>query len=203
MFFYVVMIFRIDMNLNKNFFGVFITLAVFSAVSVVRGHKDIASIFTDDTFIDDDICSSTINDHPCVKNVLAVLVDHINLNMQRIRVLEEDRLKETKENEQKIKMIEDLLAQQKVNEEKLNSVQNELVGKTQEIKELEKINKLFKTRLNNIETKLEPQSAESTSNFLTSFLKKFGKSYELLRDHVDKTYDTKREKTDNSTLVSH
>ena len=112
------MIFRIDMPLDKNIFGVFITFVVLSALNVVRGQTGISSIFTDETFVNDDICSSAINDHPCVKNVLAVLVDHINLNMQRIRVLEEQKLEETKDNEQKMKIIEELLAERKMNEEK-------------------------------------------------------------------------------------
>ena len=41
--------------------------------------NNLQSIFTDDAFVSDDICSSVINEHPCVKNILEVLVKEINL----------------------------------------------------------------------------------------------------------------------------
>ena len=75
----------------------------------VSGQTALPTIFTDEAFVDDDICSMIINEHPCVKNVLGVLVDHINQNLQRIQLIEKDT-KETK-NVLQSKIKELLLAQ--------------------------------------------------------------------------------------------
>ena len=44
----------------------------------VLAEKNLPSIFTDDAFVNDDICSSVINEHPCVKNILEVVVHEIS-----------------------------------------------------------------------------------------------------------------------------
>ena len=44
----------------------------------VLAEKNLPSIFTDDAFVNDDICSSVINEHPCVKNILEVIVHKMN-----------------------------------------------------------------------------------------------------------------------------
>ena len=72
-----------------NTFILYIFLAVFSILKV-SGQTALPSMFTDEAFVEDDICSMIINEHPCVKNVLGVLVDHINQNLQRIQVVEEE-----------------------------------------------------------------------------------------------------------------
>ena len=121
------------MSLKHKFFCFCIILSGLSSSNVVLGDKILSSIFTDDTFVDDDICSSIINEHPCVKNVLGVLVDHINDNLQRIKA-----------NDRRTKLLEEKLQQ---NEENLNILQNKLSNKVNEIKLLE--NKLLDIAVKN------------------------------------------------------
>ena len=60
-----------------NLFNIFCAIVAVSSTTV-SGQTALPTIFTDEAFVDDDICSMIINEHPCVKNVLSVLVDHIN-----------------------------------------------------------------------------------------------------------------------------
>ena len=118
-----------------NLFNIFCAIvAVFS--TTVSGQTALPTIFTDEAFVDDDICSMIINEHPCVKNVLGVLVDHINQNLQRIQLIEKDT-KETKNVLQS--KIKELLLAQTFKDQKLevshsetkdivNNLQNKLEG---------------------------------------------------------------------------
>ena len=82
----------------------------------VLAEKNLPSIFTDDAFVNDDICSSVINEHPCVKNILEVVVHEINQlkissseNLQKVGVLKEhqEKLKrELSESKRQIKFLE-------------------------------------------------------------------------------------------------
>ena len=54
-------------------------IALIANINNVLAEKNLPSIFTDDAFVGDDVCSSVINDHPCAKNILEVLVQKINL----------------------------------------------------------------------------------------------------------------------------
>ena len=182
-------IYLTNMSLSHKFFCFFITLSGLSSSNVVLGDKILSSIFTDDTFVDDDICSSIINEHPCVKNVLGVLVDHINDNLQRIKA-----------NDRRTKLLEEKLQQ---NEENLNILQNKLSNKVNEIKLLENKlldiavkNKKFKIKFDQLESIHHHRPHSSTTTFLNSFLKVFNKSYGIMKDGVNT-------KMDNATLVSY
>ena len=173
--------------MNYKIFGFCIMLAGLGLPNMVRGDKILSSIFTDDTFVDDDICSSIINEHPCVKNVLGVLVDHINDNLQRIKL-----------NEHRTKFLENKLQQ---NEENLDILQNKLSIKVNEIKLLENKlhdlsvqNKKFQIKVSQLESKNHSKSYSSTTTFLNSFFKMFNQSYGIIKDGVNR-------KMDNATLV--
>ena len=70
---------------NEKNFQFFIILALCVSSSNTRGDPVLSSILTDDSFVDDDICSTIINEHPCVKNILGVMVDLINSNLQGMK----------------------------------------------------------------------------------------------------------------------
>ena len=70
---------------NGNFFQFFIIIAIYVSSSKARGDPVLSSILTDESFVDDDICSTIINEHPCVKNILGVMVDLINSNLQGMK----------------------------------------------------------------------------------------------------------------------
>ena len=53
----------------------------------------ITNLFTDHTFVDDNLCSSIIHDHPCVKNILTVLVNHISDNIREMKLFKERNYK--------------------------------------------------------------------------------------------------------------
>ena len=76
----------------------------------------LSNLFIDNTFLEDNLCTSVINDHPCVKNILTVLVNHIS-----------DNMRETESNkEQIVQTIEILANQLSKNHEVLNTNQLEI-----------------------------------------------------------------------------
>ena len=76
----------------------------------------LSNLFIDNTFLEDNLCTSIINDHPCVKNILAVLVNHISDNMIEIE-----------SNKEKIVQTIEILANQlSKNQEVLNTNQLEI-----------------------------------------------------------------------------
>ena len=78
-------------SLNIYFGTSFIPIfAVLSSTAILTmAETSLPSLFTDQTFVDDEFCSSTINEHPCVKNILSVLVNHISDNVQEIKLIKE------------------------------------------------------------------------------------------------------------------
>ena len=85
-------------SLNACFGISFIPIfAVLSSTAILTmAETSLPSLFTDQTFVDDEFCSSTINEHPCVKNILSVLVNHISVqetkiqdNVQEIKLIKE------------------------------------------------------------------------------------------------------------------
>ena len=140
-----------------NLFNIFCAIvAVF--LTTVSGQTALPTIFTDEAFVDDDICSMIINEHPCVKNVLGVLVDHINQNLQRIQLIEENT-KETK-NDLHSKIKELLLAQtfkdQKLEvshsetKDLVNNLKNKLEGTLIQ-------NKMLRNDIRELKLKLQPK----------------------------------------------
>ena len=181
------------MHLKKRYVVVYISLAVFSVVYLVRGEIGFSSLITDEAFANDDFCSTAISNHFCVKNILSVLVEHINDNLQEIRKL--------KENEQRLKSLEysyaELLVERKINAEKFEYLQNQLEKQKQEInslklkkKDISRQNRKHKPKLNKLESNHFSDSYTSTNDFLTSFLQNFGDQYK----NVGPSFD-------NSTLV--
>ena len=122
-------------------------VAVRSTLSIqTMVESSLINLFADHTFVDDDLCSSIINDHPCVKNILAVLVNHIS-----------DNIRETKLNKERNSETIDILANQlRKNQEVLDSNQHEIKLLKEELKQL-KINtnmkKNFKVRDENLNRK--------------------------------------------------
>ena len=178
------------MHLKKQFVVVYISLAVFSVVYLVRGDVGFSSLITDEAFANDDFCSTAISNHFCVKNILSVLVEHINNNLQKL-----------KENEQRLKSLEysyaELLVERKINAEKFEYLQNQLEKQKQEINSLEnkqknisRQNRKHKNKLNELESHHFSDSYTSTNDFLTSFLQNFGDQYKNVGPSID-----------NSTLV--
>ena len=78
-------------SLNVCFGISFIPIfAVLSSTAIPTiAETSLPSLFTDQTFVEDEFCSSTINEHPCVKNILSVLVNHISDNLQEIKLIKE------------------------------------------------------------------------------------------------------------------
>ena len=81
-------------RLNKCF-GLFLLLFVSvlpSFAMQMMSETSLQNLFADQTFVNDDLCSSVINNHPCVKNVLSVLVNHISNNVREIELSKERNL---------------------------------------------------------------------------------------------------------------
>ena len=188
------------MHLKKQIVVVYISLAVFSVVYLVRGEVDFSSLITHEAFANDDFCSTAISSHFCVKNILSVLVEHINDNLQEIKNSKLE-IRKLKENEQRLKSLEysyaELLVERKINAEKFEYLQNQLEKQKQEInsfehkqKDISRQNRKHKTKVNELESIHFSDSYTSTNNFLTSFLQNFGDQYKNAGPSID-----------NSTLV--
>ena len=107
----------------------------------------ITNLFTDHTFVDDNLCSSIIHDHPCVKNILSVLVNHISDNIREIKLVKE-RNYET---------IEILVNQLRRNQEDLDTNQYEIKLLKAELKQM-KINTYIETNSEVRDVNLERKS---------------------------------------------
>ena len=95
------------------------------------------NLFTDQTFMEDNMCSSIINEHPCVKNILSVLVNHISDNVREIKLSKEKNLE----------TIEILANQLKKNQDIIQKNQD-IIEKNQEVIENNKYEiKLLKAEL--------------------------------------------------------
>ena len=172
----------------------------------VSGQTALPTIFTDEAFVDDDICSMIINEHPCVKNVLGVLVDHINQNLQRIQLIEKDT-KETKNVLQS--KIKELLLAQTFKDQKLevshsetkdivNNLQNKLEGTLIQNKMLRNDIRELKLKLQSKEEFAQTNAKEKNSNPNNFQLQSF-------RDNLSGSNwfqkNDKRLKVDNSSVV--
>ena len=82
----------------------------------VKGDTDLSSLVSDYNAVDQDICNSIIEEHPCVKNVLKVIIDKIDNIEKTLR-------KEITIKEQQIHNLEDKL--QNIVEIKKRSVSDE------------------------------------------------------------------------------
>ena len=82
----------------------------------VKGDTDLSSLVSDYDRVDQDICNSIIEEHPCVKNVLKVIIDKIDNIEKTLR-------KEITIKEQQIHNLEDKL--QNIVEIKKRSVSDE------------------------------------------------------------------------------
>ena len=122
--------------LNTCFGFFFMSIVAMLIMMTMRtvAETNLPSLFTDHSFVEDDFCSSVINDHPCVKNVLSVLVNHINDNLQEIKSIRE----------RNIETIETLANQLKINEEIIDRNQYEI--------------KLLKVELRQLKMKQYPET---------------------------------------------
>ena len=179
-------------------------VAIFS--TRVSGQTALPTIFTDEAFVDDDVCSMIINEHPCVKNVLSVLVDHINQNLQRIQLIEENT-KETK-NDLHSKIKELLLAQtfkdQKLEvshsetKDLVNNLKNKLEGTLIQNKMLRNDIRELKLKLQSKEefarTNAKEKDSDPNNVKLQSFIDNLSGSNWFQKND-------KRLKVDNSSVV--
>ena len=94
----------------------------------------LTNLFADHAFVDDDLCSSIISNHPCVKNILTVLVNHISDNIREMRLTKERNLE----------TIEILVNQLSKNQEVLDTNQHEIKLLKAELKQM-KINRYIET----------------------------------------------------------
>ena len=76
------------MYFSIKLFRLYLIFAQFYTFNKAQEDNQISSLFTDNTFVNDDTCSDIINEHSCVKNVLGVLVNFINSNLQKINELD-------------------------------------------------------------------------------------------------------------------
>ena len=183
-----------------------IIMAVFS-ITKVSGQTALPTIFTDKAFVSDDICSLIINEHPCVKNVLGVLVDHINQNLQRIQLYEQAAIETQKIKDQKLDALRlklelleyKFLDERKTHEKSIDILQNDL-------KDTINQNKLLKTEVDFLKSKFHwkgdfPRIQEKKDldfpydfHFKTVF-DKFSESNSLRKEGL-------RLKLSNSSMVS-
>lgn len=119
-------------------------MAVFSTAEV-SGQTALPTIFTDKVFVADDICSLIINEHPCVKNALSVLVDHINQNLQRIQFNKIEAKEERKVLESK------LLEERKTHEKNYNTLRNDFEEIQNSLTEMINQNTMLKSKVDHLE----------------------------------------------------
>ena len=110
-------------------------VAVFPTLTIqMMVESRLSNLFIDNTFLEDDLCTSVINDHPCVKNILTVLVNHISDNIREMRLTKERNLE----------TIEILVNQLSKNQEVLDTNQHEIKLLKAELKQM-KINRYIET----------------------------------------------------------
>ena len=148
--------------------------------------SSLSNLFTNHTFVEDDICSSVIIDHPCVKNILTVLVNHISYNVREIRSCKEKSLE-----------IFEILAKQIMKNQ-------EIIMKNQEVvKANQNEIKLLKTELKQLKMKtyLESNSTQRDTNFndKNNWLHTTNKAKENFHNHIG---DGIRHIIENSKPVS-
>ena len=174
-------------------------MAVFST-SEESGQTALPTIFTDKAFVADDICSLIINEHPCVKNALSVLVDHINQNLQRIQFDEIEAKEEQKLLESK------LLEERKSHEIDYNTLQNDLEEMRNNLAEMTKSNAMLKTKANHLESTF--RLSEKFSKIHKRSNNRFPYDYNLNNVFNDKSEsnwlenDGSQFKKGNSSMVS-
>ena len=190
----------------NNFFVFYIFLAVFFTLKV-SGQTVLPSMFTDEAFVEDDICSIIINEHPCVKNVLGVLVDHINQNLQRLQVIEE----ETKELMEERKITQKLLKERTVNENviqdklkqnlgAIGSLQSTVNNLQDKLKDTIVQNKKLKTEINALKLERTLSKEKNKNNYIHDYhLKSF---FDNFSNSNLKQTDAIKSKLDNSTMVN-
>ena len=145
------------------------------------------NLFTDQTFMEDNMCSSIINEHPCVKNILSVLVNHMSDNVREIKLSKEKNLE----------TIEILANQLKKNQDIIETNQEVIENNKFEIK-------LLKAELKQLKMNSDP-GTHSKSHFID--LKKSSLWYDT--NNHDKKQLSWHEGAEtgyivsNSTMVSH
>ena len=173
------------MFFNRKILVFSIMNSLYLSSNEARGDSFLSSIFTDDTFVDDKICSTVINEHPCVKNLLRVLVDHININLRRI-----------KENELQTNLLEEKLHQ---NQEKLDLLQIKLANEIQKVdifrnklQDTSVKDKKQKFGIDKLESKQYPKSTALVNNFFLSMIHGFHQFQEIMKNNVNVEMDNSK-----------
>ena len=168
--------------LNKCF-GFFLLLFVSiwpSLAMQMMSETSLQNLLTDQTVVKDELCSSVIDNHPCVKNALSVLMNHISYNVREIELSKEKNLE----------TIEILANQLKNNQEIIENNQYEI--------------RLLKDKLKHFEMSYY-QETNSNSHDINS--DRSNNWYHTKNQNSAKTnlhkQDKMRHVNGNSTMVSH
>ena len=175
-------------RLNKCF-GLFLLLfvSVFPSFAMqMMSETSLQNLFADQTFVNDDLCSSVINNHPCVKNVLSVLVNHISNNVREIELSKERNLE----------TIEILANQLKKSQE--------IIVKNQDVIENNQYRiKLLEAKLKYFEMNNYPETSSNRGDINSD---KNNNWYHTTNHNSEKSYskkgDNMRHVIGNSTMVS-
>ena len=136
-------------------------------------------LFTDHTFADDNLCSSIINDHPCVKNILTVLVNHISDNIREIEIVKERNYEtyeilfnQLRKNQYEIKLLKAELKQMKINTyvETNSKARDSNLDRKPHLLHTTSQNKEKLGLLNGVEKKQNIGNSTLVSDFVSNFL---------------------------------
>ena len=174
-------------------FGFFLLLfvSVLPSLAMQRmSETSLQNLFTDQTFVNDGLCSSVINDHPCVKNVLSVLVNHISNNVREIEISKEKNLE----------TIEILAKQLKKNQEIIVKNQNEIVKNQDKLAKSEKIIENNQKIIENNQYKIKLLEAKLKFFEMNNYPETNSNSHNINLDKNDNWYHTTNQKREKLSL---
>ena len=182
--------------LNKclGFFLLLFLSILPSLAMQMMSETSLQDLFADQTFVNDDLCSTVINNHPCVKNVLSVLVNQLSNNVREIELSKERNLE----------TIEILANQLKKNQEIIVKNQDRLAKSEQIIENNQYEIKFLKAKLKYFEMSYSPKTSLNSHDMElgqnSNWYSTANQSSENSNLHkVDKI----RQGAGNSTMVSH
>ena len=158
-----------EMFTKHKIFVFYSILDLLFLLDKVRGDTDLSLLVSDYNTVDQDICHSIIKEHPCVKNVLKILIDKID-------DLEKNQNKELKV---QVNILQQEIA---LNKQQIQNLEYQLLGSVENKKRSVSVQNVYSNDL------LKPPS--SIDNSLYSFVKASNESNWIIDNEKRRQMDS-------------
>ena len=109
------------MFIRHKIFVFYSILGLLFLLHKVSGDTDLSLLVSDYNIVDEDICHSIIKENPCAKNVLKILIDRIDILVDKIDGMEKNQVKL----QDQVSLLQSDVA---IKEQQIHTLEDKLLG---------------------------------------------------------------------------